>query len=257
MNNIKLQKYIDYEAMYDIAVMEPYMASFKKLEEYIGASESVVMMVEEGIKNLPIDDFNYQGKIVTYHNANEIEKVGKVLFSFLKDDNKWNSLNDKLLAYEKDLESVINVASTNQILTDAKENNKYLYYYKKYYNLYLEIITIYLITDGRYHEFSIKEITEHSVSQEVISQLTLSTKESIFQIANKELNRIGKLFKTNHSWEDDFSKFLDKYVWLYLADTHYDYDQIVNDLKKKLTLDISGDLKTEEELTIDTSIVSP
>jgi len=245
MSNIKLKKYIDYGAMYDIAVMEPYMASFKKLEEYIGASEAVVMMIEEGVKDLPINDFNYKGRIVTYHNAGEIEKVGKTLFSFLKDDDKWNSLNDRLSVYEKELESVINVASTNQILADAKVEKNYLGIYEKYYNLYLEIITIYLITDGRYHEYSIKEIARHDVSQEVINQLTLPTKESSFQIANKELDSIGKLFKSNQPWEDEFANFLDRYVWLYLADTHYDFNQVVDELKKKLTIDISNDSKIE------------
>jgi phosphohistidine swiveling domain-containing protein/predicted lactoylglutathione lyase len=255
MPNIKLKKYIDYGAMYDIAVMEPYMASFKKLEEYIGTSEAVVMMIEEGIKGLPINEFNYQGRIVTYHNAGEIEKVGKVLFSFLKNTEKWNALNNRLSVYEKELEPFINVASTNKILTDAEEKNTYLSVYEKYYNLYLEIITIYLITDGRYHEYSIKEITQHNVSQEAINQLTLPTKQSSFQIANKELDNIGKLFKANQPWQDEFAKFLDKYVWLYLADTHYDFDQIVVDLKKKLSLDISSDLKIENSVGIDSSTV--
>ena len=99
MTNHKLQKYIDYKAMYDVSVMEPYMASFNKLKEYIGDSEDKVLMLEEGLKDLPINDFYYQGRIITYHNPEQIEKVGKVLFDFLGDDNKWNSLLKKIAGY--------------------------------------------------------------------------------------------------------------------------------------------------------------
>lgn len=237
MNNLKLQKYIDYKAMYDVAVMEPYMVSFKKLQEYIGASEDKVLMLEEGLKDLPINDFNYQGRIITYHNPEQIEKVGKALFDFLGDDGKWESLLKRIAGYEAKLESVMNIQSTKNLLDKAKNENQYGELYSKYFDLYLEIITIYLITDGRYHEFSIKQIKQHDIDSETINQLTLPNKVSSFQIANTELNEVGKLFRANKDWEEKFNKFLDKYVWFYLADTHYDFDKVVKDLKNKLVVE--------------------
>ena len=223
--------------MYDVAVMEPYIISFKKLKEYIGASEDTVLMLEEGIKNLPINDFNYQGRIITYHNPSQIEKVGKALFDFLSNDSEWNSLLERIAGYERELESVMNIQATKDILEKAKKENLYNEIYSKYFDLYLEIITIYLMTDGRYHEFSIKELKQHDIDTETINQLTLPDKESSFQIANTELNKIGKLFRENKPWEERFNNFLDKYVWFYLADTHYDFDQVVEDLKGKLSVE--------------------
>ncbi len=237
MTNHKLQKYIDYKAMYDVSVMEPYMASFNKLKEYIGDSEDKVLMLEEGLKDLPINDFYYQGRIITYHNPEQIEKVGKVLFDFLGDDNKWNSLLKKIAGYEVELESVMNIQSTKNILDKVKSENLYGEIYSKYFDLYLEIITIYLITDGRYHEYSIKEIKQHDIDVETINRLTLSNKESSFQTANKELNEIGKIYREGGDWEERFNVFLDKYIWFYLADTHYDFDQVVQDLKLKLSIE--------------------
>jgi phosphohistidine swiveling domain-containing protein len=254
MNNLKLQKYIDYKAMYDVAVMEPYMVSFKKLNEYIGASEDKVLMLEEGLKDLPISDFNYQGRIITYHNPEQIEKVGKVLFDFLGDDSKWNSLIKKIAGYEVELESVMNIQSTKNILDKAKNEKLYNEIYSKYFDLYLEVITIYLITDGRYHEFSIKQIKQHDIDSETINKLTLPNKVSSFQIANTELSEVGKLFRANKDWKESFNKFLDKYVWFYLADTHYDFDKVVEDLKNKLSIEsgeeTTGTIKSEIKTNI-------
>lgn len=246
MNNLKLQKYIDYKAMYDVAVMEPYMVSFKKLKEYIGESEDSVLIVEEGIKDISINEFNYQGRIITYHNPIQIEKVGKVLFDFLSDDTKWQSLLDRISGYEKELEPVMNIKSTKELFESAKKENLYNDIYSKYFDLYLEIITIYLITDGRYHEYSIKELKQHSIDAEIINQLTLPEKESSFQIANKELDEIGKLFRADQPWENEFNNFLDKYIWFYLADTHYDFDQIVLELKSKLSTESASEEKLED-----------
>lgn len=254
MNNLKLQKYIDYKAMYDVAVMEPYMVSFKKLKEYIDASEDKVLMLEEGLKDLPISDFNYQGRIITYHNPEQIEKVGKVLFDFLGDDSKWNSLLKKIAGYEVELESVMNIQSTKNILDKAKSENLYSEIYSKYFDLYLEIITIYLITDGRYHEFSIKQIKQHDIDSETINQLTLPNKVSSFHIANTELSEVGKLFRANKDWEERFNKFLDKYVWFYLADTHYDFDKVVEDLKNKLSIESDQEIAGTSKSEIKTNI---
>ncbi len=242
MNN-KLKKYIDYNAMYDLAVMYPYITTFKKLKEYIGASEDTVLMVEEGIINLPINDFNYQGRITTFHDPAQIEKVGRSLFSFLSDDIQWESLLKRLSGYEQKLELVMNTEATERLIKDAKENNLYNDIYTKYYDLYLEVATIYLITDGRYHEYSIHELKEHGITTEAISRMTLPEKKSSFQLANDELNEISKLFKgNNRTWEERFNIFIDKYIWFYLADTHYDFDQVVSSLREKLNTE-----QTEEK----------
>jgi phosphohistidine swiveling domain-containing protein/predicted lactoylglutathione lyase len=237
MNINKLKKYIDYNAMYDMAVMEPYMMSFKKLGEIIGASESTVLMVEKAENDVTLDNFNYKGKIITYHNTSEIEKVGKQLFTFLTDDEKWSLLVQKFTEYQNELEPVMNIKQTKKIIEDAKEQNSYLNVYTKYYNLYLELITIYLITDGRYHEFSVGEIKAHKIDQDIIIRLTTSDKQSSFQAANYELSELGKLYRGQKLWQDKFDSFLDKYVWFYLADTHYDLGSIVEELKKKLLID--------------------
>lgn len=237
MNINKLKKYIDYNAMYDMAVMEPYMMSFKKLADIIGASESTVLMVEEAEKDVTLDNFNYKGKIVTYHNASEIEKVGKKLFTFITDDNKWSLLIQKFNEYQTELEPVMNIEQTRKIIDEAKKQNAYINIYTKYYNLYLELITVYLITDGRYHEFSVGEIKAHKINQDIINRLTISNKQSSFQEANYEFGEIGKLYRGQKPWQDEFKRFLDKYIWFYLADTHYDFDSIVEDLKNKLSID--------------------
>ena len=248
----KLKKYIDYNAMYDLAVMYPYITTFKKLKEYIGASEDTVLMIEEGIQDLPLNDFNYQGRVTTFHDPAQIEKVGKGLFSFLSNDAEWESLLKRLAGYEQELGVVMNAKATERLLNDAKERNLYNEIYTKYYDLYLEVSTIYLITDGRYHEYSIHELKEHGITAETISRMTLPEKKSSFQLANDELNEIGKLYKANDTlWEERFQQFVDTYIWFYLADTHYDFDQVVSALKEKLNTEQTQ----EKEIVITTSVV--
>lgn len=257
--NKKLKKYIDYDAMYDVAVMESYVLSFQKLHQYIGASESDVLMIEKGMLGVNIDDFNFKGKIVTYHDPEGIKRVGKRLSNFLLEDTEWDNLIKRFGEYVNSLDGSMNIKNTNDIFEQAKSKGIYLELYKKYYDLYLDLITLYLITDGRYHEFSIQEIKSHKVDEGVINKLTLSEKESSFQKANNELLEISKLYQDKKLWEERFEKFLDKYIWLYLANTNYDIKLIVNNLKNSVINPEKDSLNPtrEETKSIDISTLTP
>lgn len=259
MIHAKLKKYIDYDAMYDVAVMESYVLSFQKLHHYIGVSESDVLMIEKGMPGVNINDFNFKGKIVTYHDPEGIKCVGKRLYNFLLEDNEWENLNKRFGEYVNSLDESMNIKNTNHIFEQAKSKGIYLEFYKKYYDLYLDLITLYLITDGRYHEFSIQEIKSHKVDEGVINKLTLSEKESSFQKANNELLEISKLYQNKKHWEERFEIFLDKYVWLYLANTNYDMESIVKNLKNSVInpeKDSLNPIRQETE-RVDISFLTP
>jgi phosphohistidine swiveling domain-containing protein len=76
----------------------------------------------------------------------------------------------------------------------------------------------------------------------------------LLNLLNTELSEVGKLFRANKDWKESFNKFLDKYVWFYLADTHYDFDKVVEDLKNKLSIEsgeeTTGTIKSEIKTNI-------
>lgn len=245
-----LKKYFDFNVMYDLVVLEPYVHSFHNLHKYLKESEKSILMVERGGKKA---EFDFSGKFLTYHDPAAIERVGQALYSFLNDEESWNGFLLILRRWKRDYGSLMTRNATSTYL-DGLSADKDLYdAYTKWYQIYLESATVYLFTDGRYHEYSIRNVLQKLTPErnnEDSMALFTSDKQSIFQRAEQELSKIRESFLSGNSeWERQFDLFLDDFVWLYVADTHYDLAEIASGLKKQIMEGSSSkeDDKKQEE----------
>ncbi|MSU45521.1 MAG: hypothetical protein EXS47_02760 [Candidatus Zambryskibacteria bacterium] len=229
-----LKKYFDFNVMYDLVVLEPYTYSFHHFRKYLGESEKNILMIEKGKHGSK--GFDFQGQFLTYHDPVAIERVGRALYSFLNSGKKWNSFMSILKRWQSAYSSLMTLDATSKYLKTLSTDEDLLAAYKKWYQIYLESATVYLFTDGRYHEYSTKSILEklNPKGNDISATLFFSNKESIFQEADKEMSKIRILRKQkNREWENRFQSFLNRFIWLYVADTHYDLAEIIDSLKKQ------------------------
>jgi phosphohistidine swiveling domain-containing protein len=250
MKKANLKKYFDFNVMYDLVVLEPYTYSFHNLRKFLGESEEEILMIEKGENDSK--NFNFQGKFFTYHDPLAIERVGRALYYFLGNEEKWLGFLSILERWKREYSSLMTLEATSEYIKTLSTDEDFLTAYRKWYEIYLESATVYLFTDGRYHEYSTKAISEKLNLKEgdMTESLFISKKESIFQEADREISQVRAMFKNkDKNWEIRFQSFLNRYIWLYVADTHYDLEEIVSGLKKQVETTPIPSRESEENST--------
>lgn len=230
-----LKKYFDFNVMYDLSILEAYTQSFAEFKKHLPGAEKSILMIAYGKPGI----FNYQGRFLTFHDPAAIREIGKELYRLIRNDKKWEALRELLRSHHRNLLPVMTIEGMRRLVAGLETDRDMLAAYERMYQTYLDAATAYLFTDGQYHEYSIAEIEKElrragRGSIDAVSLLK-SEKPSIFRRANLELARIGKLRRArNPSWSVAFERFLDQYVWLFVADTHYEWEEITNGLKQRM-----------------------
>lgn len=233
----RLQQYFNFNVMYDLAIMEAYIRTFYDFRTHLGESQRTVLFIEEGQPGG--HSFNFRGKVNTFHDPAEIAAVGRALYRLVRNDAKWERLRLSLRRFGRDLLPLMTLEGTERHLAGLEEDRDFLAAYERWYRAWIDAATVYLFTDGQYHEYSLaevmRELERFGRGAPDVARLARQNRPSIFQRANDELARVGRLYRRRaRGWELAFRELLDRYLWLYVADTHYDLPGIIAGLRARL-----------------------
>lgn len=153
---VKLQKYFDFNVMYDVAIIEAYTQTFSEFRKYLQETEEDVLMIAYGKRGA--QRFNFQGRFLTFHDPSAIRRIGVGLYRLIRNGRAWDRLQALLHSYHRDLLPEMTFEGMRRLLSGLVSDGDFLAAYERMYGIYLNVATAYLFTDGQYHEYGIAAI---------------------------------------------------------------------------------------------------